>query len=222
MHASMMTLASFALVACHGCATHVALSSPPPGDVREDLVDYCDAMRPHARSTRSGPTIAHARGGRHRFAQYGLELKDGTFVTEPADLIPVVGAESNAGMSAHDAADAQLVVDGANAAALATILTGASLLTLQTMPDETTGLSAALREGLLTTGLVALALTPLPLGALVLASARANDLRTRAFASYETHFDEDRCMGANTRIPPAEATRGAETLESSTVTSSLE
>lgn len=217
-----MFIASVAFVAGHGCATHVMLPSPPVGGAASQAIgDYCDAMRPVARVTRAGPAIAHVRGGRHRFAQYGLELQDGTFVTEPEDLIAVVGHDSDAGMSARDAADAQLVADLVNASTLATFLTGASLLTLQTMPDEQTGLSSDAREGIRNAGFVSLGLTAVSLGVLVLASERATDARMHAFARYEAHFDENRCMVA-TRRAPSSARGDPEAARALTMTTSLE
>lgn len=184
---------------CVGCATHVVLPSPPSREMSQARVDYCEAMRPVARSIRTGPTVVHARGGRHRFVESGIELRDGTFVTAPGDLLPVVGLASHAGIAARAAEDWQGVADVANAVTLTTFLTGAALLTWQTMPEELSALSSEQREGVLAAGLVFLALTPVSLGVVVLTSSRAGELRADAFTRYESHFDEGRCLGENAR-----------------------
>lgn len=187
------------LLGCIGCATHVTLPAPPDeAEPHETRVAYCDAMRPSDASMRSAATFVNARGGRRQRMEHGLKLGEGTLVTEADDLIPVVGPSSDAGISAREAASARLVADGASAATVTTFLVGASLLTLQTMPEEVSGLPSELRDGVLTTGVATLAMSSLSVAVVVLASEAEGVSRRRAFSLYEAHFDDDRCMHAHT------------------------
>lgn len=134
------------------CVASITLPLPAPpeeAEPHEARVAYCDAMRPGDAPMRSAATFVNARGGRRQRVEQGLELSEGTFVTEADDLIPVVGPSSDAGISAREAASARLVADGASAATVTTFLVGASLLTLQTMPEEGSGLPSELRAGVL-------------------------------------------------------------------------
>lgn len=190
-----------AVVFSAACTAHVELPSPPPPHASADeFAQYCDAVRPLRRGfavTETGS--AHLRGGSHRarVARVGIELGNGTLVTDAGDLLPVVGEETTAGRAARAASNAETTADLANIAAVSTFVAGAAVLTIQSLPNDIAPMEQSVRETLFAVGAITLAAITIPLGVLVVAGNFATSLRDDAFRSYEQHFDDARppCAG---------------------------
>lgn len=131
----------------------------------------------------------------------GIELGNGTVVTDAGDLLPVVGDESIAGQAARAAANAETTADVANIAAVSTFVAGAAVLAIQSVPNDVAPMEQVLRETLFAVGAITLATTVVPLGVLVIAGNIAGSLRDDAFRSYEQHFFDARppCDGSQQR-----------------------